>query len=70
MALNPRINITLDQSTLNDLNLIAKKENTSVSSLSKKLIEESLSKREDRILSDIADQRDNEKDIDHNEVWG
>ena len=69
MSLNPRINITLDQNTLNDLSQIAKEENISVSSLSKKLIKESLEKREDRILSKIADQRDNENEIDHNEVW-
>jgi hypothetical protein len=69
---NPRINITLEESTASFLIELARHENKSVSSLAKELVLEALDRREDRALSAIAEARDrvaNTKKIKHANVW-
>lgn len=66
---NPRINITLEKNIIDALNFISKKTNRSVSAISKDLIIDSLERREDIALSKLADLRDNENTISHDEAW-
>ena len=66
---NPRINVTLEPKILDTLNMVADKEHCSVSSLTKELIIEALERREDLSLSAIADLRDSEPTISHDEAW-
>jgi hypothetical protein len=66
---SPRINITLEDKTVELLTILAKQQNTSVAGLAKELILDSLDRREDMYLSAIAEQLDVEtakrvKDID------
>ncbi len=56
----PRVNITLDMYTVIVLNELATKEQKSVASLAKELILEALDRREDMVLSNLADRRDSE----------
>lgn len=55
---NPRINITVEESTAGLLSYIAQQEHKSVSGLAKELILEALDRREDMFLSAIAESRD------------
>ncbi|HSW70154.1 MAG TPA: hypothetical protein VLI69_08415 [Gammaproteobacteria bacterium] len=55
---NPRINITLEESTAGLLANLAEHEQKSISSLAKELILEALECREDMALSVIAKIRD------------
>ncbi len=68
---NPRINITFEEETTHLLDLLAKQEKKTVSMLVKELIIEALSRREDMVLSAIAESRDTQhaKTIDHNDAW-
>ena len=68
---NPRINITFEQETVNLLGFLAKQEEKTISNLVKELILEALSRREDMVLSSIAESRDikNAKKIDHEDAW-
>lgn len=68
---NPRINITLEESTAGLLLSLAEHEHKSVSSLAKELVLEALERREDRILSAIAEVRDTSKAkrIKHSDAW-
>lgn len=68
---NPRINITLEESTAGFLSNLAKQEHKSVASLAKDLILEALERREDVSLSKLAEIRDTQKTkrISHKDVW-
>lgn len=68
---NPRINITLEESTAEFLLNLANHEHKSVSSLAKELVLEALERREDVSLSAIADIRDTTKAkrIKHTDAW-
>ena len=68
---NPRINITLEESTAGFLSSLAEHENMSVSSLAKELILEALERREDMALSAIAEIRDTTKakKVKHTDAW-
>ena len=70
-TVNPRVNITLEPSLLNLVSDLAKEEHKSVSSLAKELIIEALERREDKLLSALAERRDQKttKRIKHNDVW-
>lgn len=68
---NPRINITVEPETQKLLSVLAQQEQRSVSSLATELILEALERREDIVLSAIAQERDTE-DIDivsHDDIW-
>jgi uncharacterized protein (DUF1778 family) len=68
---NPRINITLEESTAGFLANIANLEHKSVSSLVKELLLEALDRREDMALSTLAEVRDSAKvkRVKHNDAW-
>lgn len=68
---NPRINITVEESTVELLSQIAQYEHKSISSLTKDLVMEALDRREDRILSAISEIRDTShaKTVKHTDVW-
>jgi hypothetical protein len=68
---NPRINITLEESTAAILANVADHEHKSISSLAKELILEALERREDAALSAIAKIRDKSKvkRIKHTNAW-
>jgi uncharacterized protein (DUF1778 family) len=68
---NPRINITLEESTAGLLAQLAKQEHKSVSNIAKELVLEALERREDRVLSAIAEARDviKTKRIKHDDAW-
>jgi hypothetical protein len=68
---NPRINITLEESTASLLSSLAEQEHKSISGLTKELVLEALERREDMALSAIAEIRDvpKKKRIKHDDVW-
>lgn len=68
---NPQINITFEEDTVNLLGSLAKQEAKTVSDLVKELILEALSRREDMVLSAIAENRDTEnaKMVSHEDAW-
>lgn len=68
---NPRINITLEKTLASLLEKQAKREHKSVASIAKELILEALERREDMVLSTIAENRDTKKAkrIKHEDVW-
>jgi predicted DNA-binding protein len=68
---NPRINITFEEETTNLLGFLAKQEEKTISTFVKELILEALSRREDMILSAIAESRDTQhtKKIAHEDAW-
>lgn len=68
---NPRINVTLEPSTLASLAIIADKNHTAIASLAREFILESLDRHEDMALSDIANECDTgkEKLISHKDAW-
>lgn len=55
---NPRLNITLQPDIAALLTRLAKKENKSVSSMAKDLVIDALERREDVMLSLLAEQRE------------
>lgn len=68
---NPRINITLDQTLMDSITSLAKREQKSASNLAKELIIEALERREDKVFSAIAESRDtkNAKKVKHKDAW-
>ncbi len=68
---NPRINITLEESTAGFLARLAHQEHKSISSIAKELVLEALERREDIALSAIAKARDGvkAKRIKHSAAW-
>lgn len=68
---NPRINVTFEEDTANLLSSLAKQKEKTVPNLVKELILEALSRREDMVLSAIAESRDTQhaKKIDHEDAW-
>lgn len=68
---NPRINITFEESTVDLLTNLANEAEMSVSSFAKTLILEALERREDVVLSAIAQVRDVEtaKRVKHRNAW-
>lgn len=68
---NPRINVTFEVATAGLLADLARQEHKSLSSLAKELIMEALDRREDRVLSAIAEVRDTPKAkrVKHDDVW-
>ena len=68
---NPRINVTFNETAVELLNELAKKENKSISMLAKELILEALEYREDLALSTLAKIRDKSdaKRITHEDAW-
>ena len=72
---SPRLNITIDESQVRLLALLAKKRHQSVASLARELILESLERQEDMALSAISDERLSEvekkkiKTISHKNAW-
>lgn len=70
-TLNPRINVTFEPATANLLTQLAHHEHKSVSSLAKELILEALERREDMVLSTLAEVREEKatKRIKHEDAW-
>ncbi|MCW8400484.1 hypothetical protein OQJ26_17020 [Legionella sp. PATHC038] len=68
---NPRINITFEESTAGLLAYLAELEHKSISGLAKELILEALERREDRVLSAIAEFRDHARvrKVRHDDAW-
>jgi uncharacterized protein (DUF1778 family) len=68
---NPRINITLEPEIANLISSLAEQEHKSVSSFAKELLLEALDRREDMVLSSIAENRDkeNQPTISHSDAW-
>jgi len=73
-AKNPRVNVVLERPVYSVLQDLAETEGVSMSMLMRDLVKEALELREDRVLADLAEER--EKDFDrkhalrHDEVWG
>ncbi len=67
----PRINVTMEPREEQLLSLLAKKEDKSVSLLVRELVLEALERREDKVLSVIADARLEETDetLSHKDAW-
>ena len=68
---NPRINITFDERVVSILTSMAKHEHKSLAGLTKELVLEALERREDLILTTLAESRDkkNVKLIKHDDAW-
>ncbi len=68
---NPRINITLDQVTIDNMAKIASKKHVKIASLAREFILDSIEKEEDLALSAMADKldNDNEESISHEDAW-
>ncbi len=66
-----RINLTVEDNIFESLNKIAKREKTSVSSISHILIEKALELQEDFYFSRIGEKRllKSSKRLSHDEVW-
>lgn len=71
LAKKPRINITLERSTVNVLAQYAENEHKSISSIARELVLEALERREDMLLSAIAEVRDihKAKRVKHSDAW-
>mgnify|MGYP000265217393 CR=1 FL=1 len=70
---NPRINIVLDNVLYKNVQLLAEKDNVSMSAKVRDLLKEALEIHEDIALSVFAGERenswDNSKALTHEEVW-
>lgn len=68
---NPRINVTFEEQIVSLLVDLASKEHKSVASFVRELTLESLSSREDRYLSKLANDLDQEgaETYSHDEAW-
>ncbi len=69
---NPRVNITLEDSSMESLDSLAKHQNKSVAGLAKELLLEALERHEDLALSTVAEERDSdepEKRVSHDNAW-
>ncbi len=73
-AKNPRINVVLEKPLYKALHDLAEDEGISMSMLMRDLVREALEIREDRVLADLANERENgfdrRKAVSHEEVWG
>ena len=67
-----RINITVDDDLYRSLNKLSKKEKSSLSSVSLRLIEKAVELEEDLYFSRLADERlsKKEKRVAHDKAWG
>ena len=72
-AKNPRINIVLDKSLYQNVRLLAKKDNVSLSAKVRDLIKEALEIQEDIALGEFAGEREkswnDSKTLSHDDVW-
>lgn len=68
---NPRINVTFDADMAQALSSLADQEKKSVSSLVRELAMQALAFREDKKLSQLADDRDQtlDKVYTHDQAW-
>lgn len=68
---NPRLNVVLDQTLFDFLSNLAKKEDKSMSSIAKELIQEAVDKHEDLALSELAMKRERESKrvVKHAKAW-
>jgi len=70
---NPRINVVLDDYLYKNVQLLAEKENVSLSAKVRDLLREALEMQEDIVLSALAEERENslpgKKTLTHDEVW-
>jgi hypothetical protein len=70
---NPRINIVLDNSLYRNVQLLAKKDNVSLSAKVRDLLKEALEIQEDIALSGFAEEREKSwndaKALTHDDVW-
>lgn len=68
---NPRLNVTLEDTTVSFLTKMAHTANKSVACIARELIHEALEMREDLYLSKLAETLDvkNEKTYSHTEAW-
>ena len=73
-TINPRLNVTLPPETAALLARLARRESKSVSSFMKELVLDSLERREDIALSELAERREHEqkgkKTASHKQAWG
>ncbi|MBF0106200.1 MAG: antitoxin, RHH family protein [Deltaproteobacteria bacterium] len=72
-AINPRINIVLEQELFNEVKLLAKRSGISLSLKVRDLVAEALNLNEDKIwLKKAKERRDtfnNSKALTHNQMW-
>lgn len=70
---NPRINIVLDDSMYKNVQMLAEKDNVSLSSKVRDLLKVALEIQEDIVLASIAEKReeswDETKAMTHDDVW-
>jgi hypothetical protein len=70
---NPRINIVLDNFLYQNVQLLAKKDNVSLSAKVRDLLKEALEIQEDIALSGFAEEREkswnDSKALTHDDVW-
>jgi hypothetical protein len=66
-----RINLTVEDDLFENLKSLAKKENSSIASLSHALLERALELREDMYFSKVGEDRLNQKAkrISHKDIW-
>jgi hypothetical protein len=72
-AKNPRINVVLEKPMYEAIKRIAKKEGISISLKARDLLREALEVEEDRLLEDIAREREKtftrKSALTHEEIW-
>lgn len=70
---NPRINIVLDESLYLGVQMLARKDNISLSAKARDLIKEALEIQEDTALAHVAEERDkswnNDEAVSHDDLW-
>ena len=66
-----RVNVVLNEEVLKILTFLAKHEHKSLSLVARELIEDSLKRKEDQVLSELAlhRERENKKLISHEDAW-
>ncbi|MEA3385485.1 MAG: toxin-antitoxin system, antitoxin component [Thermodesulfobacteriota bacterium] len=73
LAQNPRINVVLNDLLYQDVRLLAKKDNVSLSAKVRDLLKEAMEIQEDIALSGFAEKRDeswnDSKALSHADVW-
>ena len=72
-AKNPRINVVLEKSLFQTVELMAKREGVSLSMKARDLMKDALETHEDLMLSEFAEFREasfeREEALDHEDVW-
>lgn len=68
---NPRLNLTFEPDTIATLIELSEMEHKPVATIAKELVLEALDRREDRILSSIAEKREEttEGSVSHEDAW-